>query len=382
MKRRTWMGLGMAMALSLTACGGGAKDTATTAPEKAPAETTAGQEAKAEDKAGESANGAESDRPKYVKGEDEVTGTITVYTTMEETQQAALQELWNKYYPNCKMEIQADSVGTLATRIRGDESCDADVVIGGMFAADGDKYHDILQPYTSVLDDEQMYHDASGYYTYYDVQVMCLVVNPELRDELGIKIEGYEDLLQPELKGKIILAAPDSTSSGWRQLQTILATMGDKFDDEKGWDYIKQLIPSSFSTTSSKDVYNLVINGEYVAGLSYESTVAALIKDGAQVDCVYMKEGNTAMAGGAAIVKNAPNLPAAEAMIDLLASSEFQNVRASESSGRGSNKNVDLQGLPSADTLGLVDLDYDYLSQNKDQICTKWNDLWAELNGK
>lgn len=378
MKKRLWSaGMAAVMALSLTACGGSAEPETTAA--AASAQTKAEAAAPAENKA-EAETEAKEERPYYVKGEDEVTGTITVYTTMEETQQVALQEIWNKYYPNCKMEIQADSVGTLATRIRGDESCDADVVIGGMFAADGDKYHDILQPYTSVVDDEQMYHDPSGYYTYYDVQVMCLVVNPELRDELGIEIKGYEDLLNPELKGKIILAAPDSTSSGWRQLQTILATMGDSFDDEKGWDYIKQLMPSSFSTTSSKDVYNLVINGEYVVGLSYESTVAALIKDGAQVDCVYMEEGNTAMAGGAAIVKDAPNLPAAQAMIDLLASSEFQNVRAAESSGRGSNKNCDLCDLPAEDGLGMVELDYDYLSANKDAICTKWNDLWAELN--
>lgn len=74
----------------------------------------------------------EEERPAYVHDESEVTGTITVYTTMEQTQQEVLEELWSKYYPDCKMEIQADSVGTLATRIRGDESCDADVVIGGL----------------------------------------------------------------------------------------------------------------------------------------------------------------------------------------------------------------------------------------------------------
>lgn len=321
----------------------------------------------------------EEERPAYVHDESEVTGTITVYTTMEETQQQVLEELWTKYYPDCKMEIQADSVGTIATRIRGDESCDADVVIGGLFEADGDTYHDILQPYTSVIDDEQAYHDESGYYTYYDVQVMCLVVNTQLKDELGIEINGYEDLLQPELEGKIILAAPDASSSGYRQLQTILATMGDSFDDDKGWEYIENLMPSCFSTTSSSDVYNLVINGEYVVGLSYESTVDALIKDGAPVECVYMEEGNTAMAGGAAIVKDAPNQEAAEAMMDLLASKEFQDARAKESSGRGSNASVDLNGLPEEDTLGLVPLDYDYLIENKDALCTKWNDLWAEV---
>lgn len=111
---------------------------------------------------------------------------------MEETQQEVLQDLWSKYYPDCSLEIQADSIGTLATKIRSDESTDADVVIGGLFAADGDSYHDILQPYTAACDEEQDYHDAAGYYTFYDVQVMCLAVNPELRDELGIRIEAMK----------------------------------------------------------------------------------------------------------------------------------------------------------------------------------------------
>lgn len=222
---------------------------------------------------------------------------------------------------------------------------------------------------------------AAGYYTFYDVQVMCLAVNPELRDELGIKIEGYEDLLQPELEGKIIIAAPDASSSGYRQLQTVLATMGDSFDDEKGWDYIKELIPQTFSTTSSKDVFNLVSNGEYVAGLSYESSVVAMINDGAPIECVYMKEGNTAMAGGAAIVKTAPNLEAAQAMMDLLSSAEFQDARAEVSAGRGSNGNCDLKGLPDSDTLGLVDLDYDYLAEHKDEMINKFTEMYADLNG-
>ncbi|MVB11767.1 Bacterial extracellular solute-binding protein [Caprobacter fermentans] len=360
MKRLLSVLLAAAIGISTTACssGGGA------ASSSASAQTSS----------------AEDQRPYYVRDSDKVTGTITVYTTMEETQQVVLKELWSKYYPKCEMKIQADSVGTLATKIRGDQSSNADVVIGGLFQADGDTYHDILQKYTAACDKEQAYHDSNGYYTYYDVQLMCLVVNPSLRDQLGIKIEGYEDLLNPKLKGKIILADPNASSSGWRQLQTILTVMGDKFNDDKSWDYIKKLIPMSFSTTSSKDVYNLVSNGEYVAGLSYESSVKAMIKDGAPIECVYMKEGNTAMAGGAAIVKSAKNLEAAQSMMDLLSSSEFQSLRAKESSGRGSNSLCNLSDLPAAKTLNVKELDFDYLAKNKESICKNWNDLWAQLN--
>ena len=369
--------------LFLTACGGSAGSGTSTAASTAGGEaSTAATEQSAAQPAEQSTaeateGGSESsDRPYYVRDPESVGTKLTVYTTMEETQQTVLKEIWEKYYPDCALEIQADSVGTLATKIRSDETSDADIVIGGMFAADGDTYHDILQPYVPACDAEQNYHDPSGYYTFYDVQVMCLVVNPELRDELGIEIKGYQDLLNPALEGKIILADPASASSGWRQLQTILAVMGDSFDDEKGWAYIEELLPLSFSTTSSKDVFNLVINGEYVAGLSYESSVVALIEDGAQVECVYMEEGNTAMAGGAAMVKDCPNQAGAEAMLDLLSSAEFQEARAYASSGRPSNGNCNLEGLlPDDSTLGLVDLDYDYLSANKEAMLTKWNDL-------
>ena len=345
-------------------------DAPTNAPAKADdAPTKAATEAPTED----------NSRPYYVRDASEVTGTITVYTTMGETEQTVLKTLWNKYYPDCKIEVQADSVGTLATRIRSDESCDADVVIGGMFAADGSTYHDILQPYTAACNEEQLYKDPAGYYTFYDVQLMCLVVNPDLRDQMGIEINGYEDLLQDELKGKIIVADPSASSSGWRQLQTILATMGDKFDDDKGWDYIEKLLPSCFSTTSSKDVYNLVINGEYVVGLSYESGVMAQIKDGAPVECIYMEEGNTAMAGGAAIVKNAPNLPAAQAMMDMISSAEFQEARASAASGRGSTGTCDMGDLPAESNFKMVELDFDYLTENKSAMIDKWNDLVASI---
>lgn len=359
------------MVTSMAACG---------TPSDSPTEASQSQDTETTSTTSIEEAGNQEDRPYYVRPEGEITGKITVYTTMEETQQTVLKDLWNKYYPDCKIEIQADSAGTLAARIRGDETSDADVVIGGLFESDGDMYHDILQPYTAVNDEEQLYHDGTGYYTYYDVQIMSLVVNPELRDELGIEINGYEDLLNPALEGKIILAAPDATSSGWRQLQTILATMGDEFDDQKGWDYIEKLMPMCFSSTSSKDIYNLVSNGEYVVGLSYESSVAALIRDGARIENVYMEEGNTAMASGGAIAKNAPNLPAAESMMDLLASAEFQQIRAEQSSGRGSNMYSEVPDLPDESTLNLMPLDFDYLAENKTAICDRWNQLWAQLN--
>jgi ABC-type Fe3+ transport system, periplasmic component len=349
----------IAMVLSLAACGGTKANTS-----------------------GTGSTGT-SDRPSWAKKVDEVTGTLTVYTTMEETQQESLSKIWNQYYPNCKLQFQSDSIGTLVTRLKSEASAPvADVLIGGLFEADGDKYHDVLQPYTSVNDSELGYHDKSGYYTLYDVQVMCLIVNKDLAKNLGVQVKGYQDLLQSQLAGKIIMADPAASSSAYRQLQTILATMSDKFDDEKGWNYIKQLMTQAkgIITNSSSEVYNDVIKGEYVVGLSYESTVQAMIAQGASnVECVYMKEGNTAMAGGAAVVKGAKNLVAAKAMMDLLSSSAFQDARAKESSGRGTNTKCKDSGLPKENTLNMKKLDFDYLNANKSKLLDHWATLWKSV---
>ncbi|MGI5092238.1 extracellular solute-binding protein [Treponema socranskii] len=321
-------------------------------------------------------------RPAWAKSADEVTGVVTIYTTFEETQQQIILDLWNKLYPKCKVEIVADSVGTLVTKIRADASSKADCIVGGMFAADGTKYHDVLQPYTSTVENEQLFHDKSGYYTYWDVQLMCLVVNPKILKNLGVTVKGYQDCLNPKLKGKIILADPAAASSGWRQLQTMLACMGDTFDDAKGWAYVEKIMGQSFKTNSSKDVFNLVNEGEYAVGLSYESTPAGIISlGGAVMEIVYPVEGNTAMASGGAVCKNSPNLTAAKAMIDLCASKEFQDERA-KIFGRPTNSRCKPTNMPPTDSFKLIELDHDYLSKNKDKMLEHWNDLWAKVKGR
>ena len=47
-----------------------------------------------------------------------------------------------------------------------------------------------------------------------------------------IKITGYEDLLQPELKGKIAFADPTKSSSSYEHLVNMLYAMGS--DDSNG----------------------------------------------------------------------------------------------------------------------------------------------------
>ena len=83
-----------------------------------------------------------------------------------------------------------ESVGKLIARARGEvNNPQADVIMGGLFESDGTVYHDVLQQYTPTIADELSKIDPYGYYTFFDIQYMALVVNEELEAELGLTID-------------------------------------------------------------------------------------------------------------------------------------------------------------------------------------------------
>ena len=55
-----------------------------------------------------------------------------------------------------------------------------------------------------------------------------------------IKIEGYNDLLNPKLKGKIATADPSNASSAFAQLTNMLVDQGG-YENEQAWTYVKNL---------------------------------------------------------------------------------------------------------------------------------------------
>ncbi len=327
------------------------------------------------------------DKPSWVREDPDAIGdTVVVYSTLDDPQQATVENIWYQYYPNCRIEWISDSVGKLIARARNEAANpQADVIMGGLFESDGTTYHDVLQPYTPTIADELSKLDPYGYYSFFDIQYMALVVNKDLEAELGITINGYEDLLNPALKGKIIQAEPAASSSAYRQFHTILALMGDEIADDKSWEYIDKLIENcdGVITTSSSQVFKSVIAGEYVVGLTYENIVEMQItKNGADnIRLVYPVEGNTACASGAGMVKDCPHAEAAAAFLDFCASEDYQLSRKDENCARGTNLNIRYENYPADEELGVVEIDWEWLGTQKEALLEKWAEHWAEFAG-
>jgi iron(III) transport system substrate-binding protein len=213
--------------------------------------------------------------------------------------------------------------------------------------------------------------------------VFC--VNTELEAQLGLEIDSYEDLLDPALKGKILTADPNSSSSAWNNLNNIMAVYGT--DSDAAWEYIEKLMPNLVIAGSSSACFKSVQQGEYVVGLTYEDGAVILVKDGAtNIRLQYPVEGTSATAFGTALVKNGPNPENAKVFIDFICSAEGQTALAAYQEGtlRYTNANYtapENAWLTDSSEITWVVRDVEYLTANKGAILDHWNTLWAEVVG-
>lgn len=169
------------------------------------------------------------------------------------------------------------------------------------------------------------YKNVEGNLTRFDTIPSVIMVNTDLIGD--IEINGYEDLLNPELKGKIAFCDPAASSSAFEHLVNMLYAMGGG-DTEAGWDYVakfcEQLDGKLLSGSSA--VYKGVADGEYTVGLTFEQGSAQYVGAGAPVKTVYMEEGVIFRGDGVYIIKGCPNEANAQAFVDWLTSKDVQEM--------------------------------------------------------
>lgn len=312
-------------------------------------------------------------------------GEVQLYSTMTEADLEALITCFNEKYPDIEVIVTNGSAGELTARIDGEKgNPQGDLVWGGMADSDGDKYAEIFEAWVSEYDAQNMpgYTSPNGLYSMDHLSTVVFVVNEELEAQLGLKIESYEDLLNPALKGKIATADPNSSSSAWNNLSNIFAVYGN--DTPECWDYITKLMPNLVILGSSSGVFKNTQAGEYVVGLTYEDGAVNLIKDGAtNIRLQYPTNGTSASCFGTALIKNGPNPENAKLFIDFICSAEGQTALAAYQQGTLRYTNAGYKvpenaWLKASDEITWVKRDVEYLTANKESILETWNTLWAQ----
>jgi iron(III) transport system substrate-binding protein len=228
--------------------------------------------------------------------------------------------------------------------------------------------------------------NTTGYLTWTTIQLENFLVSYAAAADAKINpnsITGFNSLLNPALKGKIIWADPASSSSAWNMLATILVTMGG-YESKEAWDYIDKLLANGVVVgNSSSTCYKAVYDGEYVVGLTYEAPCVSYYEGGEdnKVKIVYMEEGTSAFPFASAMVKGAPHQVLAKLFIDYVASVEAQTLWAS-STARQANTKLPTTNkfLTDMSKIKLVNSDHQYLSDNRDAILKRFQELYVKYH--
>ena len=314
------------------------------------------------------------------KGKD--SDTLVVYSPNSEGLINATIPAFEEKY-GVKVELIQAGTGELFKKIESEKDAPvADVIFGGSYTL-YEQNGGLFEEYVASENDQviEEYRNTTGYSTPYTLDGSVLVVNPDLTK--GMKIEGYQDLLNEELKGKISTADPANSSSAFSQLTNILAANGN-FDDAS-WKYVKELytLVDGKIRSSSSNVYKSVADGEMAVGLSYEDPTVKLLNDGANVEIVYPKEGTVFLPASSAIVKDAKNMDNAKKFMDFIISKEVQDTLGTQTTNRPVRKDAKTSdNMKPLDEINTITEDYKYVIENKEDIVNKYSYIFVETQSK
>ena len=280
-----------------------------------------------------------------------------------------------------KVEVVAAGTGELLKRVESEKANPlADIFLGGSLSTMKPKAN-LFEPYQSVNEDhvQAAFKNTEGSITRFTDIPSVIMVNTNLIGD--IKVEGYEDLLNPALKGRIAMADPSKSSSSYEHLINMLYAMGNGNPDN-GWDYVEKFCRNLDGKllSGSSAVYKGVADGEYAVGCTFEEGGAKYVADGAPVKLVYMKEGVISNPDGIYIVKNAKHMENAKKFIDFITSKEAQTLITQKLHRRSVRDDVSAPvGLLEKSEIHLIEGDEQVINKNKKAWLDKFKDVFTSV---
>jgi iron(III) transport system substrate-binding protein len=342
------------------------------------------------------------------------TGSISVYSALNETTNNAFIEAFNQEHPDIQVELlPLAAAGELQTRIRTESaSPNADVFIGG-----SSEFHDPLGKEGLLLAYQSpnaaavapLYKDPNGFWTGWYLGVFGFVYNTDrFSEEMGgmNPPATWDDLLDPAWQGK--LAYPDPTTTGGGYI--FIATQIFRFAQQLG------LIPSLEATPEAGDMaeataeatitevdyteaeaaameymaqlhqniaqyvgtspqaIQLVGQGQFVGAPNWSHDILTAKSQGNPVELAVPVDTAHEI-GAISIVNGGPNPEAAKVFVDWVLTRPAGELNVQLSNRLSVLPDVPpAPGAPTLESVSLVNYDRAWASDNKDRILRMWQE--------
>lgn len=275
--------------------------------------------------------------------------------------------------------VCSGGTGDLLERVAQGEEPRCDIFWGGSLSITSPR-QELFASYVSANEGQvrKEFQNREGNMTRFTDVPSVIMVNTNLIGD--IPVEGYGDLLNPELKGRIAMCDPAASSSAWEHLINMLYAMGDG-DPEQGWDYVEQFCENLDGKLldRSSQVYEGVAGGQYAVGLTFEEGGARYVMAGEPVRLVYMEEGVLSTPDVVCIAKEALHQEEARRFVDFVTGWDAQSVIAGTLNRRSVREDVDEpEGLPDKGAFPAVESSLELVTGRREQ----WLERFAEIYQK
>lgn len=307
-------------------------------------------------------------------------GEITVYTALEDEQVSDYLAKFNETYPDITVNVVRESTGIITAKLIAEKDNPQADLVWGTAASSMMVLDDMgaLEPYEPEGCDRILPQFKSDKevptWVGIDAWETAFVVNTEELKKLGMEpeeIKSYEDLLDPRLKGQIVMSNPNSSGTGFLTVSAILQLKGK--DSEAGWDYLDQLHENiaQYVHSGSKPA-KMAASGECAVGISFGYAGISQRDKGAPVEVIFPEEGSGWDLEANALMKKEEINPAAYTFLDWAISDGAMDLYRVNYPIVTVENTGTYEGYDSNPLDQLINNDFSWAAENRENILNEW----------
>jgi iron(III) transport system substrate-binding protein len=299
-------------------------------------------------------------------------GAAVIYTSNNAQSVEAVTEVGRKLLPNVKISTVTGGSGQLLRRIEAEAAKPQGDIFWSSSANTLGAFKQLYEPYKPVGSDKILdsLRVADDSMAACNIHVAVLMVNEKQLAGLPAP-KNWADILDPRWKGKLIIADPANSSTAYTILWGI--------DKMLGADGLKALAANVKVTSSAPTVLRGVAQGEFAAGLTFESNAYAYVAGGqSEISLVYPADGTYTTAEYLTLIKGAPAGAAAKQVADLLVSREVQVALLEAAFRRPSRTDIEVGKhvkLPEIASIKVFKTDENDAAAQRTAFLARWASL-------
>jgi iron(III) transport system substrate-binding protein len=313
--------------------------------------------------------------------EKATSGDIIVYTALEDELVTEYLANFNAKYPDITVNVIRESTGVITAKLLAEKDNPvADAVWGtaasSMLVLDDEG---MLEAYAPEGVDGILPEFKSGKtpptWVGIDAWETAFIVNTEELKKLGMQvsdIKTYDDLLNPKLKGHIVMSNPNSSGTGLLTVTGLLQLKGKEGDG--GWDFLTKLHDNvaQYVHSGSKPA-KMAAAGECVVGVSFGYAGISQKTDGAPVEVIFPTDGSGWDVEANALMKKSEINPAVKTFLDWAISGDAMNLYKNNYPIIATGQGGTYEGFSGDPTDQLMkDNDLAWVAANREEILNTW----------